>query len=71
VKEEQKPQKTNNITVEFPTIRDTPLESADRERKLDRSQITQPNLIQGGNKAIILSDGKNTRLFIGEKKGLF
>lgn len=57
--------------IDFPSIEDVSIDSIDQERSLDRQAYTQQTLVEGSNKAILLSDGTNTRILIGYQKNGF
>lgn len=63
--------RTRQDNLEFPSIPDVSIDSIDQERSLDRQSYTQQTLIEGTNKAILLSDGTNTRILIGFQKNGF
>ena len=55
----------------FITMGNTPMPEPDWTRLLDRQSYTQPTVVQGFNKQIILNDGVSDRLIIGYSKDGF
>lgn len=51
---------------EFPSIQDKAVQEMNYDRVYDRTNVTQPTLIEGANKAIIFTDDTQTkRMIIG------
>ena len=57
--------------VEFPSIKNQPIDEMPYDRVYMRTNVTQPTYVEGENRSIILNDGNNDRILIGYQKNGF